>query len=76
MYLIRYFQDALESSIQVKIKSQEEEFENWDMLIRKATATDVKTWKQLTSKIKKVDQYYSEGYHPNVQANKPSQQVM
>ena len=74
--LIRFFQDGLRSSIQAEMESQEEEFENWDVLIRKATAAEAKTRRRPASQIKEVDQYCPRGHRPSLQANKPHQQAM
>ena len=40
------------------MESQEEEFENWDILIRKTTVAEAKTRRRPASQIKQVDQYY------------------
>ena len=58
------------------MKSQEEEFENWNVLIRKATVAEAKTWRRSASQIKEVDHHGSQGHYPSLQANKLHQQAM
>ena len=74
--LIRSFQDGLQSSIQAEMESQEEEFRNWDVLIRKATAVESKTQRRPASQIKELDQYCPRGHRPSLQANKSHQQAI
>ena len=49
--LIRFFQDGLRSSIQAEMENAEEEYENWDVLIWKATAVEEKSRRRPTSQI-------------------------
>ena len=53
------------------MESPEEEYKNWDVLIRKVTAAEEKTRHRPASQIKEVDQYCPRGHHPSLQANKP-----
>ena len=54
----------------------EEEYKNWEVLIRKATAVEEKTRGLPTSQIEEVDQYCPQGHRPSLQANKSHQQPM
>ena len=72
--LIRFFQDGLRSSIQAEMESQEEKFQNWNVLIRKATAAEAKTRRQSASQIQEVDQYCLRSHCPSLQSNKHQQE--
>ena len=52
------------------MESSEEEYKNWEVLIRKATVAEEKTRGQSTLQIKEIDQYCSRGHCPGLQANK------
>ena len=56
------------------MESSEEEYKNWEILIRKATAAEEKTRGRPASQIKEVDQYCSRGHRPSLQANKHQQE--
>ena len=68
--LIRFFPDGLQSSIQAEMESLEEEYKNWEILIRKAIAAEEKTRGRPALQIKEVDQYYPQGHRSSLQANK------
>ena len=56
------------------MESLEEEYKNWEVLIRKTTAAEEKTWGRPTLQIKEVNQYYPRGHHSSLQANKYQQE--
>ena len=56
------------------MESSEEEYKNWEVLIRKATAAEEKTRGRPASQIKEVDQYCLRGHRPSLQANKHQQE--
>ena len=56
------------------MESSEEEYKNWEVLIRKAIAAEKKTRGWPTLLIKEVDQYYPQGHRPSLQANKHQQE--
>ena len=52
------------------MRSSEEEYENKKVLIWKVIAAEKKTRDRSALQIEKVDQYYSRGHRPTLQANK------
>lgn len=50
--------------------SPEEEYESWDVLIRKATAAKEKARRRPALQINEVDLYCPRGHRPSLQANK------
>ena len=56
------------------MESLEEKYKNWEVLIRKATAVEKKTWGRPTLQIREVDQYCLRSHGPSLQTNKHQQE--
>lgn len=67
--LIRYFQKALKPSIKAEMENQVDEYEDWDVLVRKTVAAEAKAALRPASYIREMDQQCPRGNRPTSTSN-------